>query len=39
MTEGYESWWNAGTPEVSQSDKVVAAYKEMQQYRSKARQY
>ena len=39
MTDGYESWWNAGTPEVSQSDQVVAAYKEMQQYRSQARQY
>ncbi|MEM9423806.1 MAG: 3D-(3,5/4)-trihydroxycyclohexane-1,2-dione acylhydrolase (decyclizing) [Spirochaetota bacterium] len=39
MTEGYESWWNAGTPEVSQSEKVLEAYREMEQYRREARRY
>ena len=39
MSDGYESWWNAGTPEVSQNPKVVAAYREMAQRRSEARQY
>lgn len=28
-TGGYESWWNVGVPEVSVSDKVVAAHVEM----------
>lgn len=28
-TGGYESWWNVGVPEVSVSDKVVAAHEEM----------
>ena len=39
MTDGYESWWNAGTPEVSENPKVVAAYEEMARHRSEARQY
>ncbi|WP_141503005.1 3D-(3,5/4)-trihydroxycyclohexane-1,2-dione acylhydrolase (decyclizing) [Paenibacillus luteus] len=30
-TSGYESWWNVGVPEVSVSDKVVEAHKEMKQ--------
>jgi 3D-(3,5/4)-trihydroxycyclohexane-1,2-dione acylhydrolase (decyclizing) len=28
-TDGYESWWNVGVPEVSVSDKVVTAHEEM----------
>ncbi|SDM82499.1 3D-(3,5/4)-trihydroxycyclohexane-1,2-dione acylhydrolase (decyclizing) [Paenibacillus sp. yr247] len=28
-TDGYESWWNVGVPEVSVSDKVVAAHENM----------
>jgi 3D-(3,5/4)-trihydroxycyclohexane-1,2-dione acylhydrolase (decyclizing) len=28
-TDGYESWWNVGVPEVSVSDKVFAAHQEM----------
>lgn len=28
-TDGYESWWNVGVPEVSVSEKVVSAHKEM----------
>ncbi|OAS14282.1 3D-(3,5/4)-trihydroxycyclohexane-1,2-dione acylhydrolase (decyclizing) [Paenibacillus oryzisoli] len=28
-TGGYESWWNVGVPEVSESAKVVAAHEEM----------
>lgn len=28
-TGGYESWWNVGVPEVSVSEKVVAAHKDM----------
>ncbi|GAA3412986.1 3D-(3,5/4)-trihydroxycyclohexane-1,2-dione acylhydrolase (decyclizing) [Paenibacillus hodogayensis] len=29
-TGGYESWWQVGVPEVSQSGKVVAAHQDMQ---------
>lgn len=28
-TQGYESWWQVGVPEVSESKKVIAAYEEM----------
>ncbi|WNQ10315.1 3D-(3,5/4)-trihydroxycyclohexane-1,2-dione acylhydrolase (decyclizing) [Paenibacillus aurantius] len=28
-TDGYESWWNVGVPEVSESGKVVEAHQEM----------
>jgi 3D-(3,5/4)-trihydroxycyclohexane-1,2-dione acylhydrolase (decyclizing) len=28
-TDGYESWWNVGVPEVSVSEKVLTAHKEM----------
>ncbi|CAM4493681.1 3D-(3,5/4)-trihydroxycyclohexane-1,2-dione acylhydrolase (decyclizing) [Paenibacillus endophyticus] len=30
-TGGYESWWNVGVPEVSVSDKVTKAHKEMKE--------
>ena len=39
MTDGYESWWNAGTPEVSESGKVLEAYCEMERHRREARKY
>jgi 3D-(3,5/4)-trihydroxycyclohexane-1,2-dione acylhydrolase (decyclizing) len=29
-SDGYESWWRVGVPEVSSSDKVVKAYKQME---------
>lgn len=29
-TDGYESWWNVGVPEVSVSSKVIQANKDMQ---------
>ncbi len=28
-TDGYESWWQVGVPEVSVSGKVLEAYEEM----------
>lgn len=30
-TPGYESWWNVGVPEVSASDKVVQAHRDMKE--------
>ena len=39
MTDGYETWWNAGTPEVSRNPKVAAACRDMEQHRREARQY
>lgn len=38
-TVGYESWWRLGVAEVSESDKVGSAYKEMQKKIETARQY
>ena len=31
MSEGYESWWRVGIPEVSNKPEVVAAYREQQE--------
>jgi 3D-(3,5/4)-trihydroxycyclohexane-1,2-dione acylhydrolase (decyclizing) len=39
MTEGYESWWNVGVAEVSDSSSVQKAYEEKAQKRSYAKQY
>ena len=39
MTEGYQSWWRVGTPEVSNKESVQKAYKEMTENASKARKY
>lgn len=39
MTEGYESWWNVGVAEVSESEKVQKAYAEKVEMREKAKQY
>ena len=38
-TDGYESWWNVGVPEVSESPKVVQAHEEMNKQKSQARAY
>lgn len=38
-TDGYESWWNVGVPEVSASPKVVQAHEEMNKQKSQARAY
>ena len=39
MTEGYESWWNVGVAEVSESETVQKAYAEKVEMREKAKQY
>jgi 3D-(3,5/4)-trihydroxycyclohexane-1,2-dione acylhydrolase (decyclizing) len=36
-TQGYESWWQVGVPEVSQSEKVIAAHEEMKKNIQSAR--
>jgi 3D-(3,5/4)-trihydroxycyclohexane-1,2-dione acylhydrolase (decyclizing) len=38
-TDGYESWWNVGVPEVSTSDKVRKAHETMRQNIQTARPY
>ncbi|MCZ8511073.1 3D-(3,5/4)-trihydroxycyclohexane-1,2-dione acylhydrolase (decyclizing) [Paenibacillus filicis] len=38
-TDGYESWWNVGVPEVSVSGKVLAAHQEMKARIQAARPY
>ncbi len=39
MTDGYQSWWNAGVPELSAKAEVVEAYREMERRRCEARLY
>ncbi|MCD9022812.1 3D-(3,5/4)-trihydroxycyclohexane-1,2-dione acylhydrolase (decyclizing) [Cohnella silvisoli] len=38
-TDGYESWWNVGVPEVSTDEKVLKAHAEMKQRIQAARPY
>lgn len=38
-TDGYESWWNVGVPEVSTSEKVLEAHRQMREKISAARPY
>ncbi|TVX98690.1 3D-(3,5/4)-trihydroxycyclohexane-1,2-dione acylhydrolase (decyclizing) [Cohnella terricola] len=38
-TDGYESWWNVGVPEVSTDDKVLKAHAEMKTKIQAARPY
>ncbi|BBI32945.1 3D-(3,5/4)-trihydroxycyclohexane-1,2-dione acylhydrolase (decyclizing) [Cohnella abietis] len=38
-TDGYDSWWNVGVPEVSTDDKVLKAHAEMQKKIQAARPY
>lgn len=37
-TDGYESWWRVGVPEVSESDKVLKAHREMEARIGKAKE-
>lgn len=39
MTPGFESWWRVGVAEVSESETVAAAYKDMQENISKTFDY
>ncbi|MBO5410088.1 MAG: 3D-(3,5/4)-trihydroxycyclohexane-1,2-dione acylhydrolase (decyclizing), partial [Clostridia bacterium] len=39
MSDGYDSWWRVGVAEVSESEKVQAAYEDMQENIAKARLY
>lgn len=39
MTEGYESWWHVGVPEVSENEKVKEAHEDMECNLGKARKY
>ena len=39
MSEGYDAWWRVGVAEVSTSEKVQAAYEDMQANIEKARLY
>ncbi|MHB9093782.1 MAG: 3D-(3,5/4)-trihydroxycyclohexane-1,2-dione acylhydrolase (decyclizing) [Eubacteriales bacterium] len=39
MTDGYESWWRVGVPEVAESEKVVEAHKKMAEEINKTRKY
>ncbi|MFC4599558.1 3D-(3,5/4)-trihydroxycyclohexane-1,2-dione acylhydrolase (decyclizing) [Cohnella hongkongensis] len=38
-TDGYESWWHVGVPEVSASPKVVQAHEDMNKQKSRAKAY
>ena len=39
MTPGFESWWRVGVAEVSKSETVAAAYKDMQENIAKTFDY
>lgn len=39
MTDGYDSWWHVGTPEVSDKESVKAAYRDMKENIARARKY
>jgi len=39
MSEGYESWWRVGTPEVSKKEAVLKANKELVKNIAEAKQY
>ena len=39
MTDGYESWWHVGVPEVSSSDKIREAFELKLEKLKKAKQY
>lgn len=39
MSDGYDAWWRVGVAEVSESEKVQAAYEDMQKNIKKARLY
>ncbi len=39
MTEGYDSWWRVGSPEVSEREGVRAARRELEAHLTEARRY
>lgn len=39
MTDGYEAWWRAGTPQLSKTPAVMDAYKIMKEHLDKARKF
>lgn len=39
MSDGYNSWWNVGQPEVSTNESVNAIYDEIEDWRARARKY
>lgn len=39
MSDGYESWWRVGTPEVSEKSAVVKAHRELEKNIKKAKQF
>lgn len=39
MSDGYESWWRVGTPEVSEKAEVVKAYQGLQDEVGKVKQF
>ncbi len=39
MSDGYESWWRVGTPEVSEKEEVVKAHRELEKNIKKAKQF
>jgi 3D-(3,5/4)-trihydroxycyclohexane-1,2-dione acylhydrolase (decyclizing) len=39
MSDGYESWWRVGTPEVSEKPEVVQAHRELKEQITKVKQF
>jgi 3D-(3,5/4)-trihydroxycyclohexane-1,2-dione acylhydrolase (decyclizing) len=39
MSDGYESWWRVGTPEVSEKQEVIQANKELKEQITKVKQF
>lgn len=39
MTEGYETWWRVGIPEISEKPEVVQAYEEQKDMLARVRQF
>lgn len=39
MSDGYESWWRVGTPEVSEKKEVIEAYQSLQDEVGKVKQF
>ena len=39
MSDGYDSWWRVGTPEVSEKESVIKAHKDLKKNIAEVRQY
>jgi 3D-(3,5/4)-trihydroxycyclohexane-1,2-dione acylhydrolase (decyclizing) len=39
MSDGYESWWRVGTPEISQKEEVIQAYKTLKKEVGRVKQF